>query len=132
MTAKRAMRMVLIFVFVGFANVHGDAKAQTTTKHPMSFDDLIKLHRIAAPELSPDGKLVAYTISTPDLETNRSVSNIWLIATSGGDPIQLTQSGHDGREAQPFIYTTGRCQYPSPRPYSVCRLRYSSRPARWL
>src|SRR5208283_332217 len=95
MTAKRAMRMVLIFVFVGFANVHGDAKAQTTTKHPMSFDDLIKLHRIAAPELSPDGKLVAYTISTPDLETNRSVSNIWLIATSGGDPIQLTQSGHD-------------------------------------
>jgi dipeptidyl aminopeptidase/acylaminoacyl peptidase len=69
--------------------------AQPPAKHPMSFDDLIKLHRISAPEVSPDGKWVAYGVSTPDLETNRNVSNIWIVSTSGGEPMQLTQSGKD-------------------------------------
>jgi dipeptidyl aminopeptidase/acylaminoacyl peptidase len=69
--------------------------AQTPAKHPMSFDDLIKLHRISTPELSPDGKWVAYGISTPDLEANRNASNVWIASTSGDNPIQLTQSGKD-------------------------------------
>ncbi len=71
------------------------ADAQAPAKHPLAFDDLIKLHRIAAPEVSPDGKWVVYGISTPDMEANRGVSNIWLVSTSGGDAIQLTQSGKD-------------------------------------
>jgi dipeptidyl aminopeptidase/acylaminoacyl peptidase len=71
------------------------AHAQAPTKHPLAFDDLIKLHRISAPEVSPDGKWVAYGISTPDMEANRGVSNIWIVSTSGGDAIQLTQSGKD-------------------------------------
>jgi len=71
------------------------AEAQAPAKHPLAFDDLIKLHRIAAPEVSPDGKWVAYGISTPDMEANRGVSNIWLVSTSGGEAIQLTQSGKD-------------------------------------
>jgi dipeptidyl aminopeptidase/acylaminoacyl peptidase len=71
------------------------AHAQAPTKHPLGFDDLIKLHRISAPEVSPDGKWVAYGISTPDMEANRGVSNIWIVSTSGGDAIQLTQSGKD-------------------------------------
>jgi dipeptidyl aminopeptidase/acylaminoacyl peptidase len=95
MTVKLAMRIALILVIAGLTNIQGDANAQTTTKHPMTFDDLIKLHRVSAPEVSPNGKLVAYAVSTPDMEANRNVSNIWLIASSGGDPIQITQSGHD-------------------------------------
>jgi dipeptidyl aminopeptidase/acylaminoacyl peptidase len=53
------------------------------------------MHRIAEPQISPDGKWVAYTVSTPDLDSNRGVSNIWLVSTTGGAPAQLTQSGHD-------------------------------------
>ena len=71
------------------------ANAQAPAKHPLTFDELIKLHRISAPEVSPDGKWVAYAVSTPDLEANRSVSNIWVVGLAGGDPIQLTQSGKD-------------------------------------
>jgi dipeptidyl aminopeptidase/acylaminoacyl peptidase len=69
--------------------------AQEATKHVITFDDLIKMHRIAEPQVSPDGKWVAYTVSTPDMDANRGASNIWLVATSGGGEIQLTQSGHD-------------------------------------
>jgi len=69
--------------------------AQESGKRPIAFDDMIKLHRIAEPQVSRDGKWVAYTVSTPDLETNRGVSNIWVVSTAGGAAMQLTQSGHD-------------------------------------
>ena len=69
--------------------------AQETPKHAITFDDLIKMHRVAEPQISPDGKWVAYTLATPDMDGNRNASNIWIVPTSGGAPAQLTQSGHD-------------------------------------
>ncbi len=75
--------------------------AQETAKHPITFDDMIKLHRIAEPQVSADGKWVAYTVSTPDLEANRGVSNIWVVSTAGGAARQLTQSGHDSSPVWP-------------------------------
>ena len=69
--------------------------AQEAARHPITFDDMIKMHRVAEPQISPDGKWVAYTVATPDMDANRNASNIWLVSTSGGAPAQLTQSGHD-------------------------------------
>jgi dipeptidyl aminopeptidase/acylaminoacyl peptidase len=69
--------------------------AQEAAKHAITFDDLIKMHRIAEPQISPDGNWVAYTVSTPDMNANRGVSNIWIVSTTGGASMQLTQSGHD-------------------------------------
>ncbi len=69
--------------------------AQEAAKHPITFDDMIKMHRVAEPQISPDGKWVAYTVATPDMDANRNASNIWIVPTSGGAPSQLTQSGHD-------------------------------------
>src|SRR5260370_15909265 len=69
--------------------------AQEAAKHPITFEDMIKVHRIAEPQVSRDGKWVAYTVSTPDMEANRGVTNIWIVLTAGGAAMQLTQSGHD-------------------------------------
>ena len=89
---RTARRSGLLLLVLGMAL---SAYAQAPAKHPLAFDDLIKLHRISSPEVSPDGKWVAYGISTPDMDANRGVSNIWIVSTSGGDAIQLTQSGKD-------------------------------------
>ena len=69
--------------------------AQDAAKHPLTFDDMIKMHRVNEPSISPDGKWVAYAVATPDMDANRNASNIWLVSTSGGEPVQLTQSGRD-------------------------------------
>lgn len=74
----------------GFASA-----AQETAKHPITFDDMIKMHRVAEPQISTDGKWVAYSVATPDMDANRNVTNIWMVSTSGGAAAQLTQSGHD-------------------------------------
>jgi dipeptidyl aminopeptidase/acylaminoacyl peptidase len=73
----------------------GNALAQQAAKHPITFDDMIRMHRVSEPQASPDGKWVAYTVATPDMDANRNASNIWLVSTESGAPIQLTQSGHD-------------------------------------
>jgi dipeptidyl aminopeptidase/acylaminoacyl peptidase len=69
--------------------------AQEGGKRAITFDDMIRLHRVGGPQISPDGKWVAYTVATPDLDANRNAGNIWVVSTEGGAPVQLTQSGHD-------------------------------------
>ena len=83
------------FAFVWFLAASISAFAQDRAKHPITFTDLISMHRVAEPQVSPDGKWVAYTVATPDMEANRNASNIWVVATAGGAEIQLTRSGHD-------------------------------------
>jgi dipeptidyl aminopeptidase/acylaminoacyl peptidase len=70
-------------------------RAQEAGKHPITFDDMIRMHRVSEAQISPDGKWVAYTIATPDMEANRNASNVWLAPVLGGEAVQLTQSGHD-------------------------------------
>jgi len=71
------------------------ADAQDTGKHAIAFADMMKMHRVAEPAISPDGKWIVYTVATPDMDANRNASNIWLVSTESGAPIQLTQSGKD-------------------------------------
>jgi dipeptidyl aminopeptidase/acylaminoacyl peptidase len=73
------------------------AQAQTAEKRPITFQDLISLHRLSEPQLSPDAKWIAYTVSTPDLDANHSVRDIWLVPTTAGEPRQLTRGGSDTR-----------------------------------
>ena len=92
------MRSVILRCGIASALLMGalnSAPAQEAAKHPITFDDMIKLHRISEPQVSPDGKWVAYTVATPDMDANRNASNIWLVSTSGGHAVQLTQSGKD-------------------------------------
>jgi dipeptidyl aminopeptidase/acylaminoacyl peptidase len=83
---------LMIAAAIGFTTA---TRAQSPAKHAITFQDLIHMHRIAEPQISPDGTWVAYTVSTPDLDANRGISNIWLVPVSGGAAMQLTQSGHD-------------------------------------
>jgi dipeptidyl aminopeptidase/acylaminoacyl peptidase len=71
------------------------ARAQEAAKHAITFDDLIAMNRISEAELSPDGKWVAYTVATPDMEANRNATNLWMAPAAGGDAIQLTRTGKD-------------------------------------
>lgn len=71
------------------------AYAQNGAKHAITFDDMMRMHRIGEAQVSPDGKWVAYTLATPDFDANRNASNVWMVPTAGGEALQLTQSGHD-------------------------------------
>src|SRR5580692_5144101 len=99
---ESTMNRVLLrcsFAFVLLLAAGISVVAQEGAKHPITFADMIGMHRVAEPQVSPDGKWVAYTVTTPDMETNRGASNIWMVETAGGAELQLTRSGHDSSPA---------------------------------
>src|SRR5262249_15433571 len=59
-------------------------------RRPLTLVDLAELSRLFSPQLSPDGKTVAYFVSTTDWKTNRLVFHLWRQSTAGGAPQQLT------------------------------------------
>jgi hypothetical protein len=92
---ETAMNLVKVgWTVVATLALSGSLSAQGV-KHPITFDDMIKLHRVSAPQISADGKWAAFAVSTPDMEANRNASNVWIVSTAGGEAMQVTQSGHD-------------------------------------
>ncbi|HEX3559205.1 MAG TPA: S9 family peptidase [Pyrinomonadaceae bacterium] len=69
-----------------------------TPRARFTIQELLKVQRVADPQLSPDGKWVAYQITVPDVAANRSVTQIYLIATSGGEPKRLTDGAASASE----------------------------------
>ena len=89
--------------------------SQTTKKRAITFQDLISLHRLSEPQISPDGKWVAYTVATPNLETNHTSRDIWIVSVAGSEPRQLTHGGSDTRprwspDGQKLAFISGRIE----------------------
>jgi dipeptidyl aminopeptidase/acylaminoacyl peptidase len=81
--------LALAFVFAAPALAADGRRA-------MKLEDLYALKRLSDPAISPDGKHVAYTLTSVDLEANSSTSSIWLAATDGKTPArQLTTNKKD-------------------------------------
>jgi dipeptidyl aminopeptidase/acylaminoacyl peptidase len=68
-------------------------------KHPLTFDDFIRIRRVTDPQPSPDGKWIAFVVTVMDKEANRSDSDIWIVPAPGGEIRRLTAS--PAADAQP-------------------------------
>lgn len=77
-----------------FASVLSSVAAQ-----PFSLNDLLALRRVGDPEVSPDGKWVAYAVREPRVEENKFASHLWIVSTDGGAPRQLTT--HEKNDSHP-------------------------------
>jgi dipeptidyl aminopeptidase/acylaminoacyl peptidase len=61
-------------------------------QHFLSVDDIARLELPSDPQLSPDGKWIAYTVSTTDKDADKHPSNIWMVSWDGKQDVQLTYS----------------------------------------
>ena len=55
----------------------------------MTIEDYLALPSVGDPQLSPDGKWVAYTVTRYSLKENRGTTRIWLADVAGGASRQL-------------------------------------------
>jgi len=58
---------------------------------PFTIEDLLSINRVSDPQISPDGRWVAYTIAVTDKPANKRNTQIYLVPIEGGSPKQLTQ-----------------------------------------
>ena len=61
--------------------------------------DIYKVKYVDDPEVSPDGKWVAYILTSADSTEDKYDENIWMVATDGSGAVQLTYTEED--ETQP-------------------------------
>jgi dipeptidyl aminopeptidase/acylaminoacyl peptidase len=60
--------------------------AQPTSPKPITHEALWMMKRVGAPVVSPDGKWVVFSIVEPSYETDKSVSDLWLVPADGLKP----------------------------------------------
>jgi dipeptidyl aminopeptidase/acylaminoacyl peptidase len=80
-----------IFPFVGTTS------GQEPQRRVITFADMVAMRRLTGPQISPDGKWIAYEVATPDLAANKISQDIWVVPTAGGESRQLTRGGSDSR-----------------------------------
>lgn len=80
---KRIFSTILLIALACIA-----ASAQSA----FSVDDLLKVKRVGDPQLSPDGRLVAYTVGVVNKPDNRVVTQIYVVKVDGTDTKQLTNA----------------------------------------
>ncbi len=61
---------------------------------PLTVDDLLALESMGNPQVSPDGKWVAYTVSSRDMEEDKRMTQIWMVSSDGGTPIPMTSADY--------------------------------------
>jgi len=70
-----------------------ESSAAKAKPNLVTVDDYFRLGDVADPRISPDGRWIAYTVTTQDLEADESGSRIWMLPSAGGDPIPLSAEG---------------------------------------
>ena len=63
-----------------------------TARRPLKLDDMTRFRNVNDPQISPDGKWVAYVVNTSDAKDDKSNSHIWMIGIDGDNDRQITFS----------------------------------------
>ena len=56
----------------------------------LTVDDYFRIRDVEDAQISPDGKWVAYVVTTHDAKDDKDKKRIWMVGTAGGEAIPLT------------------------------------------
>ena len=59
----------------------------------MTFEDVLTLKAVGDPQLSPDGRWIAYVVTSPDTVENAVTSAVWLVRADGSAPARRLTAG---------------------------------------
>ncbi|HTE46603.1 MAG TPA: hypothetical protein VK636_15225, partial [Gemmatimonadaceae bacterium] len=86
--------------------------SQTTAGRPLTAEDYYRVKTVSGPELSPDAKWVAFTVSTRVEATNDNTSEVWLVPSDGSS--QARRVSVEGANASaPSWLDDGRMRFSS-------------------
>ena len=100
MSAERIAHCLVLSLFAAVAGAATRTAAEPT--QPFSVQDMVRMERISEVAVAPDGKRVAYTQRSTDMEANKGRTGIWLLDTGkrGATPLRLTDGSANGSAAQ--------------------------------
>jgi dipeptidyl aminopeptidase/acylaminoacyl peptidase len=66
------------------------AEEAAPTRRPLEVDDYFRIRGVDDPQISPDGRWVAYTVTTSDLGLDELTTRIWMVPSTGGEAVRMT------------------------------------------
>ena len=84
---------LLSMLLVGAALGTPTSAQEAETLRPLAVDDYFAIQSVGRPIVSPDGAWGVYTVSTKDLENDRTESRLWSVPTAGGEARPITAKG---------------------------------------
>src|ERR1700691_4716805 len=89
--APASARRLFLLLLVVLAGCAASLSAQTTPEaRPVQLDDFLKITSVSDPQISPDGKSIAFVVSRPNLDQDRSDRDLLLIDIASGVPRAIT------------------------------------------
>lgn len=67
--------------------------AQEPEPRMLQVEDQFAIQNVGAPQISPEGTWIAYTITSTSLEKERSETRVWISPFEGGEAIPMTVAG---------------------------------------
>ncbi len=80
--------------------------SQKTEKRAFTLPDLYRVVGVGEPALSPDGKTVAYAVTTGDVKDGKRTTALWRVDADGKNARRLTFS--EARDTHPFFSPDGK------------------------
>jgi dipeptidyl aminopeptidase/acylaminoacyl peptidase len=80
---------VLLAAFLIFVGA-GAGVRPAAAQRKITVDDYFQIREVHEPQLSPDGKWIAYTVKTAVLKTDKNMERIWMVPAGGGEAMALT------------------------------------------
>ena len=108
------LRFLLAFFFLTSFAFAQTSPAAGDAKRPMTFEDMMAMKRLGDTAVSPDGKWLAYSVTTVNLEANTKTAELWLQKIAGGEPLKVAvaQPGDSGIQFAPdgkhVLFMSGR------------------------
>jgi dipeptidyl aminopeptidase/acylaminoacyl peptidase len=91
------MKRILIIAGVAVAATISARAQIALPKVAPTVDQILSLKRVASPAISPDGRLVAYTVRETNWDDNAYETEIWLADATAGTTRQLTNAKKSSR-----------------------------------
>src|SRR5712692_3178847 len=93
-TMRTALLLGLVLAYPLVAVSQTPPAAASQAARTLTPDDLFAIRSVGDPQLSPEGKWIAYTVSALSADKDKAETQIWMIAVEGGDAIPMTATGY--------------------------------------
>jgi dipeptidyl aminopeptidase/acylaminoacyl peptidase len=85
---RSSIVLILALVSLGASASHGQQTA--TAPRPITIPDLFSFRDLHDPQMTADGRWVAYTVGTANRDEDKNEERIWMVPAAGGEAIALT------------------------------------------
>ena len=93
------MRWIYLFLFPLFVVAGSGFASGLDQAHPFSIHDMLAMDRLSDPQVSPDGKWIAFVLRKTDLEEDKGRTDLWLVGADGTALRRLTS--HKASDSNP-------------------------------